>query len=549
MREIMNISFKKSLVALATIASLSVTLSPVVNAADVPSGVQLAKEQVLKEGTRDYPVTMDPAKAIDVASNSVLLDVFNQLINYDDKGNVIPGDAKSWDVSPDGKTVTFHLRPGLKWSDGSPLTAHDYEFSFKRWVDPKTGSDYSYYLSLGNVVNSKEVLDVKVSPDKLGVKALDDNTLQIKLDKSTPYFVSTLGIGFASPISEKNYKKWGDDYFKPEHMVSNGAFKIDQWVVNEKVVSVRNTNYWNNKKTVLDKVIYRGVPDYATQVNFFKSGDLDTTYTVPIEQFSTIKKEMPNQLHSSDILKVFYYDFNTQKAPFDNVKVRKALSYTINREALANSVIGMGSKPLYSLLPPSTAGQNKFTPTWSKEEPKALAQKAIKLLNEAGFNKEHPLEFTVLLPNKPEFKKAAQAIQSMWQSTLPVKVKLNVVEYKTWLAQRSAPSTQVAADDWFADYNDPTTFYGLFTSTSTQNSPHFHNKEYDSLLAKAATASSDAERRKYFTEVDKVIDKNMFIAPQYSTGLPYLVKPYVKGWVNQNPLAYFYAKNVYIEKH
>lgn len=208
----------------------------------------------------------------------------------------------------------------------------------------------------------------------------------------------------------------------------------------------------------------------------------------------------------------------------------------------------MGTKPLFTVVPKLTSGSINYVPKWSNEKQNELEQLSIKLLNDKGYSKNHPLVVSILLPNVNIFKKSAQAIQAMWESQLPVKVNLNVVKYKTWLSEEMNKSNDIVFDDWTADFNDPLTFYGIFASSSLDSS-HFSNHKYKTMVAKTFKAKSKKERGFYFIQLAKLIDKNMNIAPLFSSSLPYLVKPYVKGWVNQNPLEYFYAKKAYIKEH
>jgi len=540
---------KKSLVAIGVFTALSAMSSNIVMAATVPAGTELAPKQELVKGNGAELQSLDPHKIEGVPESNANRDVLEGLIISDVQGHPIPGVAESWD-NKDGKVWTFHLRKDAKWSNGEPLTAQDFVYSWQRLADPKTASPYASYLQYGHLLNVDDIISGKKKPDQLGVKALDEHTLEVTLSEPVPYFFKLLIHPSMSPVNKAAIEKFGDKWTQPENWVGNGAFKLSQWVVNERLVLVRNTNYWDNANTKLDKVTFLPISSEVTDVNRYRSGGSDMTYNnMPIELFQKLNKEIPTEVHVDPYLCTYYYEINNQKPPFNDPRVRAALKLGVDRDIIVNKVKNQGDLPAYGYTPPYTDGI-KLTPpewfTWSQEK---RNEEAKKLLAEAGYTADKPLTFDLLYNTSDLHKKLAIAVASIWKKNLGVNVKLENQEWKTFLDTRHQGNFDVARAGWCADYNEPTTFLNTMLSDSSNNTAHYKSPAFDKIMSETLKAPDDAKRSALYAQAEQILDKDSVIVPVYYYVNARLVKPYVGGYTGKDPLDNVYDKNLYIIKH
>ncbi|MEL0635248.1 ABC transporter substrate-binding protein [Marinomonas sp. TI.3.20] len=519
-----------------------------VHAADVPAGVKLAKEQVLVKGGEGEPATLDPQKIQGTPGSLRARDLFEGLYSEGKDGTLVPGVAKDYTVNKDNTVYTFNLRHDAKWSDGTPVTAEDFVYGFQRLVNPQTASVYSWYAALAGIKNAQNIIDGKDKVSSLGVKALDKYTFQVTLDHSVPYFVKMTLNSVLFPAPKKTIEKWGEAWTKPDHLVSNGAYKLDKWIVNEKMVLVRNHDYWNDKKTVINKVTVLPIKDASVEFSRYQAGDLDITSNqgIPTNRYKSLLKSTPKEVKVSPALATYYYDFNNQKPPFNDVRVRKALSYAIDRTIITKYVTGVGEIPAYSFTPPDVDGFKAKEPAYEKWTQAERNKKAQALLKEAGYDKSHPLSFNLLYNTDENHKKIAIAIASMWKTTLGVNAKLENQEWKTFLDTRNLGNFGVARDGWFGDYNEASTFLDLFKSTNTSNNAHYKSAAYDKLMAQAAKANDPAPF--YQKAEDLAIDQDMAVAPIFQYATKRLLKTYVGGY-KPNLEDYLYTRDMYIIAH
>ncbi|ROV59289.1 oligopeptide ABC transporter substrate-binding protein OppA [Vibrio ponticus] len=514
-------------------------------AADVPAGVKLADKQELVRGNGTEVATIDPHKSQGVPESHVIRDLLEGLVSQDADGNTIPGVAERWETS-DNQTYTFYLRKDAKWSNGDPVTAGDFVYSFQRAVDPNTASPYSWYMEYTKMKNAKAIIAGEADKSTLGVKALDDHTLVVELDSPVPYFVMMMGHTTTKPVHQATVEKYGDQWTKPEHYVGNGAFVVDRWVVNERLVLKRNEQYWNNDKTVLDKVTFLPIENQVSEMNRFLAGEIDFTNELPLEHYKRLSKEHPESVSVVGNLCTYYYLFNTKKAPFDDVRVRQAISYTIDRNIVANAIMGQGQKPAYFLTPEITAGFEPEMPMYGKMTQKERNAEAQRLLEEAGYGKDNPLNFSLLYNTSENHKKVAVALGSMWKKSLGVNVTLENQEWKTYLSTKDSGDFQVARAGWCGDYNEASSFLTLMKSGNTTGGIHYDSKAYDDLMEKAITSKSEAERKALYAEAEKLMAKDMPIAPIYQYVKSRLLSPKVGGFPANNPEEKIYSKDLYI---
>ncbi|WP_375750563.1 ABC transporter substrate-binding protein [Vibrio sp. HN007] len=515
-------------------------------AADVPAGTKLAKVQELVRGNGTEVASIDPHKTEGVPESHVIRDLLEGLVNQDADGNTIPGVAKSWETA-DNKTFVFHLREDAKWSNGDPVTAEDFVYSFQRAVDPNTASPYSWYLEMTQMVNAAEIIAGKAGKETLGVKALDAHTLEVKLTTPLPYFVMMMGHTTVKPVHKATVEKFGDQWTKPDNFVGNGAFVVDKWVVNERIEMVPNKNYWDNESTVLTKVTFLPIENQVAEMNRFLSGEIDFTNELPNEHFRRLKKEHADSVSIQGNLCSYYYGFNNAKAPFDDVRVRKALSYAIDRDIITKALLGQGQKPAYFLTPEITANFNPELPAYGQMSQKDRNEEAARLLAEAGFDKSNPLKFTLLYNTSENHKKIAAAIQSMWKKTLGVDIQLENQEWKTYLDTRRQGNFDVTRAGWCGDYNEASSFLSLMQSNNSSNDPKYYNDEYDAIMEKALLSTNDAERAQLYIDAEKKLAADMPIAPIYQYVKARLVNPRVGGFPVNNAEDKIFSKDLYIK--
>ncbi|HED4101378.1 TPA: oligopeptide ABC transporter substrate-binding protein OppA [Klebsiella aerogenes] len=543
----MTIITKKSLVA-AGILSALITAN-VAMAADVPAGVQLADKQTLVRNNGAEVQSLDPHKIEGVPESNVNRDLFEGLVIGDLNGHPVPGVAESWD-NKDFKVWTFHIRKDAKWSDGSPVTAQDFVYSWQRLADPKTASPYASYLQYGHVANVDEIIAGKKPATDLGVKAIDDKTFEVTLSEPVPYFYKLLVHPSVSPVPKAAIEKYGEKWTQPANIVTNGAYKLKDWVVNERIVLERNTNYWDNAKTVINQVTYLPISSEVTDVNRYRSGEIDMTYNnMPIELFQKLKKEIPKEVHVDPYLCTYYYEINNQKAPFTDVRVRTALKLALDRDIIVNKVKNQGDLPAYSYTPPYTDGMKLVEPEWFKWSQEKRNEEAKKLLAEAGYTADKPLTFNLLYNTSDLHKKLAIAVASIWKKNLGANVKLENQEWKTFLDSRHQGTFDVARAGWCADYNEPTSFLNTMLSDSSNNTAHYKSPAFDKIIGDTLQVTDEAKRAELYAQSEQQLDKDSAIVPVYYYVNARLIKPWVGGYTGKDPLDNIYVKNLYIIKH
>ncbi|EKQ0890873.1 oligopeptide ABC transporter substrate-binding protein OppA [Salmonella enterica] len=538
---------KKSLIAAGILTAL--IAASAATAADVPAGVQLADKQTLVRNNGSEVQSLDPHKIEGVPESNVNRDLFEGLLISDVEGHPSPGVAEKWE-NKDFKVWTFHLRKNAKWSDGTPVTAHDFVYSWQRLADPNTASPYASYLQYGHIANIDDIIAGKKPATDLGVKALDDHTFEVTLSEPVPYFYKLLVHPSVSPVPKSAVEKFGDKWTQPANIVTNGAYKLKNWVVNERIVLERNPQYWDNDKTVINQVTYLPISSEVTDVNRYRSGEIDMTYNnMPIELFQKLKKEIPNEVRVDPYLCTYYYEINNQKAPFNDVRVRTALKLALDRDIIVNKVKNQGDLPAYSYTPPYTDGAKLVEPEWFKWSQEKRNEEAKKLLAEAGFTADKPLTFDLLYNTSDLHKKLAIAVASIWKKNLGANVKLENQEWKTFLDTRQQGTFDVARAGWCADYNEPTSFLNTMLSDSSNNTAHYKSPAFDKLIADTLKVTDDAQRSELYAKAEQQLDKDSAIVPVYYYVNARLVKPWVGGYTGKDPLDNIYVKNLYIIKH
>ncbi|UDJ84777.1 peptide ABC transporter substrate-binding protein [Kosakonia oryzae] len=516
-------------------------------AADVPPGTQLAATQEVVRHLKDEPASLDPAKAVGLPEIQVLRDLFEGLVNQDEKGNIIPGVASKWQ-SNDNRVWIFTLRDNARWSDGSPVTAEDFVYSWQRLVDPKMTSPFASFAALAGLANAQEITEGKATPDKLGVSAVDAHTLRVQLSRPVPWFPSLAASFALYPVQKANVES-GADWTRPGHLVGNGAFVLSDRVVNEKLVLSRNKHYWDDGKTVIDKVTFMPINQESAATKRYLANGVDITESFPKNLYQKLLKDIPGQVYTPPQLGTYYYAFNTQKGPTSDPRVRLALSMTIDRQVIAQKVLGTGEKPAWRLTPDVTAG---FTPERSQFESMSQAElnaQAKTLLQAAGYGPQRPLKLRLLYNSSESHQKIAIAVASMWRQSLGADVTLQNQEWKTYIDSRNSGNFDVIRASWVGDYNEPSTFLSILTSGSSSNISRFSDESYDKVIAQAAQETSAKARNIDYNAAEHLIAEKAPIAPIYQYTNGRLIKPWLKGYPINNPEDVAYSRTLYIIKH
>ncbi|WP_447881170.1 ABC transporter substrate-binding protein [Serratia fonticola] len=529
-------------------AVLGMIASQNLQAAEVPAGVQLAPLQRMVINNGSEVASLDPHKVEGTPESNIILNLLEGLVSTDANGHLAPAVAENWE-NTDYQTWTFHLRPGGVWSDGSPVTAQDFVYSWQRLADPKTGSPYASYLQYARIEHIDAILAGKKPPESLGVSAIDEKTLKVTLSEPVPYFVSMLSHTSMKPVKQSVVEKFGDKWTLPQNYVGNGAYRLSEWVVNERIVLERSPSYWNNSKTVIEQATFLPLSSEVSDINRYRSGEIDITNSaIPPNLYAKMKREIPEQLHVNPYLCTFYYEINNQRAPFTDERVRAAVKLTLDRDIIANKIMGQGQIPAYSFTPTFTEGGNFSQPEWAGWTQEKRNEEAKKLLAQAGFNAEKPLKFTLFYNTSDQNKQQAIAAASMWKKNLGAQVTLQNQEWKTSLQSRHEGQFDVARATWCGDYNEPSAFLNMLLSNSSNNTFFYKSPAFDALMASTLQAPDAAARGAIYQQAETLLDKDSALVPVYYRVSARLVKPTVGGFTGKDPQDYIDLKNFYIIK-
>jgi oligopeptide transport system substrate-binding protein len=479
--------------------------------------------------------TLDPTMGEDVVSTRVGYDLFATLVSFDQENNPIPGLAEKWEISPDGKTYTFHLRKNLKFSDGSPLTATDVVYSLDRLEDPKTASPYSWLLS--NVQNANLVTSGKASPDKLAVSAPDADTVVIKLNDPDMAFLQALSLPDVAVVDRKVIDKYGQAWIDPSHIVTSGAYVLKEHVVNGYMLAVKNPYYYDAANVSIPKVKYLPLQDKNATIPTYEAGGVDITFeNVPVDQYQDLEKKYPKQLHTVSQEALYYYDFNMKDPKFANVKLRQALTMAVDREVLTRDVLKQKQVPLYSYATPTIehGAYAKVVYPWSSWPRAKQIAEAKKLYKEAGYSQANPLSITISYNTDDLHKKVALALAAMWKSTLGVNVQQQNQDWKTFIQTRHNGNFEMARDGWVADFDSVTAYTPIYACSSDENNSHYCNPAYDNLVNQAGKSLDPATRTKLYQQALNIAMNDYPDIPLFQYTYTRLVKPYVKGYNPDN---------------
>ena len=499
--------------------------------------VNQAKKELVR-GNLAEPTSLDPQIGI---GNEIFIirDLHEGLVSLSSEGKILPAAAERWETR-DGLVYTFFLRKDAYWSNGDPVTAHDFVFSWRRLTDPETGAPYGWYLGGAGVKNATEINLGSMPPESLGVAAIDDHTLQVTLAKPVAYFLDMLVHKSTFPVHPGTIKQYGDNWAKQGQHVGNGPFKLSKWVVNERIELVPNTYYWDRESVRLEKVTFLPISDPGAELQRYLAGEIDITYRIPGNQTSRLLEARPNELKLDPFLGTGFILFNMQKPPFDDVRLRKALAYAVDREIITEKVINKGEIASYTLIPPGYLDEKSTQDTWKQWPQNEREARARALYREAGYSIEDPLEVTFLgAGNFPV------AIASMWKQVLGINTSIETQEFKSFLKTLESGNFQVATGVWWGDYNEPSTMLKLLLADGGTNFSGYRNKEYDALIQTSKYTANIDQRLKFYAQAESLLAEDMPISPLFQFTSARLVKTKIGGY-KPHPLNYLASKDLWL---
>ena len=485
----------------------------------------------LNRGLIGDPESLDPHKISSNQSAFVLLDIGEGLTSYGADGAIIPGVADRWENTSDGLTYTFHLRQQARWSDGSAVTADDFEFAFKRLVDPETAAPYAQYLSA--IENALSIANGNQSREDLSVVAIDKHTLQIRLHTPAPHFLQLVAHPSTFPLHQESFRTLGVESFKPGNYVSNGAYQLVDWTVGSSISLRRNEAYWASQTTTIDNVIFH-IVDQNAEFNRYRAREIDVTANVPESALPSLRKERPSELRVAPYLGVYYYGFNLVEGLFaNNLKLRQALSMAIDRQALVDQITGRGEIPAYSWVPPGVHRYSQQQYDFSNLEKIEREKFARSLFGEAGFELDQGLEFELRYNTFDGNERIALAIQSMWRDVLGVEAKLGNEELKVFIDNvRSRENIEAFRLSWTGDYNDAVSFLQLFKSNNPSNFTGYSSSNFDKTFLLAETEADSDNRKILLEKAERIAMADYPVIPLYFYVSKHLISQSVLGWEN-----------------
>ena len=518
------------------------------NVTPVDSGLE---KQIYHHGNGSEPQGIDPHIVTGVPEHHILISLCEGLTipNPDPKdfNGYIPGTAESWSISEDGKEYIFKLNKNAKWSNGEPVTADDFVWSWKRILTASLGSQYPdmlYYLEGAYEYHN----GLTNNFDEVGVKALDTHTLKVNLKNPTPFFIGLLSHYSTWPVHKETVLKYGDiddrngEWTRPGNFVCNGPFQLKTWELNNKIVVEKNPYYYDASIVRLNEIHYYPVSNVMTEDRMFRAGQLHLTSSFPTQKCPMYIEEKNPTFKIDPYMGTYFYRINTENKALSDVRVRKALAYSIDRKLLVDKVTQCGQIPAYSFTPP---GSNGYQPSTEIPYDPILAKE---LLAAAGYSPENPFPKLEILFNTNEgHRKVALAIQQMWQNELGIEVELVNQDWKVYLSREMVGDFQISRAGWIGDYEDPNTFLDLMRPNRGNNKTGWEDMDFDALIEKANTINDQNERYELLNKAEKILIENMPIIPLYTYVRVYQLSSDVKGFY-PHILDHHHPKFIYLER-
>ncbi len=484
-------------------------------------------QSYLRRGTASEPPSIDPHLAAGDSSSVIIDDLFVGLMSSGKNGELIYAVAKSHELKKDGVTYVFQIRPGLKWSDGKKLDAADVVYSFQRLMNPATAARYA-----GNLYMIKNAMDVntgKLPLDKLGVRAVDPLTVEITLEQRTPYFLEVLRSNAAVMVPQHAIATHNTTWTRAGRMVSNGAYKLTEWVPNTQLRMTRNENYYNASSVAIGEVVYYPASDLGTMLKRYQANELDIIFNFPPEQVETVQKQFKADLREVPDYGLFYWLLNGKNGALKDPRVRKALAISLDKKAITQRLLKGAVEPAWGVVPSGFDQYPSKVTDYDKVPLKTRQDEARKLLAAAGYSKAKPLEVEIRFDSREEPRQIAVAMGSMW-SAIGVKAKMRTSDFRSLSADVAKGAFEVARYQWFAPYPDPVTFANLLRGGSRTNHSGYSNAKVNALLLQADEETDQKKRMDLMSQAEALAMEDHAVIPIYYTVARRLVKPRVQGW-------------------
>jgi oligopeptide transport system substrate-binding protein len=489
------------------------------------AGLTHAADTVLHIGNGGEPQTLDPHRYNLRLEETLLNDLFLGLTTFNAHGELVPGAAESWHTSEDGLTWTFNLRSDLRWSDGVAITAADFVYAYRRLQDPKTAASLAYFMYM--LKNAPEVNKGVLPPASLGVRAPEPLTLILELSQPYPYLLERLLYPTAFPVPKHTIEQYGDDWVKPANWVSNGAYFLKEWQPQAHVTMQKNPYF--HTEVAVNEVRYHPVVNEQSAYNRYRTAELDAIGSFPVGELVDARTDYADELQVSDLLSMMYLVFNTEQAPFDDVRVRQALSLAVDQQILTDKVLRSGNKPAYSFVPQFVQGYPPVELAHKNTNMAARRQTARELLAEAGFTTDNPLQLVLRHVNSVEGKKVNLAITGMWKQ-IGVDAVLQQAELRNHFADLRQGDFQVAWAGWVGE-NNPEHYLTLLQSDiGNVNYGRFKLAAYDEILHSAQSMADLSDRNKLLNDAERLVVNHYPVIPLYTVAVRRLVSQNISGW-------------------
>ena len=529
---------------LTTFLSAGLAAGAVAQETHPETGDTLAADQTFTYRILDNISSIGPQIVEDTDGSDVVRDLFEGLLNQDENGELVPGVATDWDVSDDKMTYTFHLRDDAKWSNGDPVTAGDFVYAWRRAADPATASPYQWFISLMSLENGDAVVAGDMAPEELGVEAIDDTTLEVRLTSPLPYFPQMVVHSTTFPSPQSVIEEHGSAWTNPANFVGNGAFVLTEMNPGESIVREKNDQYWDAENVILDKSVALIINDENVALTRYRAGELDMT-DIPAGQFPRLRDEYGEEAHSFPKLCNYYYTFNLSDSgpeAFKDPKVRRALALAVDRDIIVNNVMAGGQPPAYVFTPEATAGFEAPETELASMTQSERDERARELLAEAGYGEDNPLTFDMVYNTSEAHQKVAVVLSQMWKQKLGVQAQLSNMEWKVFLEERGNQNFEMARGAWCGDYNEASSFLDLLQSDSGYNDGKYSNPEYDQLLEDALTADDTTP---LYTRAEEILAEDMPVIPLYHYAGVYMIDESLKNFPVNNIQFNWYSKDLY----